>query len=270
MEVIGGHMAQISIKTDIERLKLDLSRTMRDQVLYATRLTVNKLAEVAKLRMEVKELPKLDRPTRYTLGMMRVNYANKSNLKAAVLVKDSATITKRGQYGPAAVLGHLFDGGQRRGKGFEGLLAARGIMPKGMYAVPGEGVKLDQYGNIPKPLLIQILSYIQAFDERGFKANVTADSRSRFEKRVGKKSFGGGTVQFFVAKEGDKNKLHPGIWARVRLAQGTSLKPMIMFVDDADGYKKYFDLELIVKEVVDRDLKFEFDKAMRTAMATAR
>ena len=263
-------MAQISIKTDIDKLRLTIDRVRREQVPYATRLTVNKLAEVAKLRMDVKELPKLDRPTRYTLGMMRVNYANKSNLKAAVLVKDSATITKRGQHGPAAVLGHLFEGGQRRGKGYEGLIASKGLMPKGMYAVPGEGVKLDQYGNIPKSLLIQILSYIQAFDERGFKANVTDDSRSKFEKRVGKKSFGGGTVQFFVAKKGDKRKLHPGIWARVQLAQGTSLKPMIMYVDDTDGYKRYFDLELIVKEVVERDLKFEFDKAMQTAMATAR
>jgi hypothetical protein len=264
-------MAQISIKTDVDKLKLDLDKVRRAQVPYATRLTVNKLAEVAKLRMEVKELPKLDRPTRYTLGMMRVNYANRSNLKSQVLVKDSATVTKRGMHGPAAVLGHLFDGGQqRKGKGFEGLLVSRGIMPKGMYAVPGQGIKLDQYGNIPKPLLIQILSYLQAFDERGFKANVTADSRGRFEKRVGKKSFGGGTVQFFVAKKGDKNKLHPGIWARVALAQGTSLKPMIMFVNETDGYKKYFDLDSIVKEVVDRDLRFEFNKAMEIAMATAK
>lgn len=263
-------MAQVSIKTDIDGLKRGLDKVRLQQAPYAIRLTVNKLAEVAKLRMEVKELPKLDRPTRYTLGMMRVNYANRSNLKAAVLVKDSATITKRGQYGPAAVLGHLFEGGQRRGKGYEGLLVSKGLMPKGMYTVPGEGMKLDPHGNIPKSLLIQILSYIQAFDERGFKANVTDNTRAKFEKRVGRKSFGGGTVQFFVAKKGDKVKLHPGIWARVALAHGTSLKPMIMFVDDADGYKKYFDLELIVKEVVDRDLKFEFDKAMQIAMATAR
>lgn len=264
-------MAQINIKTDIEKITRELDDVRRKQVPYAIRLTVNKLAENSKKRFELKEIPKIDRPTRYAQNMMRVDYANRSKLTSTIKVKDSALLTKRGGVGPNEVLGHLFKGGQRRGKGFEGLMRDAGILPSGMYAVPGQGVKLDQNGNIPRGLIIQLLSYFRAFKEAGFRANINdVKSRRSLERRITKKQFAGASsTNFFLVKKGDDTKLHPGIWARVGFAAGKSIKPILIFVDRA-SYKQLFDLEGLVNEVVKRDLFFEFDKAFKQALATAK
>lgn len=273
-------MAVIKIDiSEIVEFEKELLALEKKQLPFAIRLTVNKLAENSKKNMELKEIPKLDRPTRYANNMMRVQYANKTNLTATVKVKDTALLTKRGSVGPDQVLGHLFTGGQRRGKGFEGLMQRKRILPKGMYAVPGEGVMLDANGNIPKGLIVQLLSYFNAFQESGFRANMTDKSRTAFERRHRRRNYSSAqSFNFFLIPVGDKSRLWPGIWARIghefkdaegKTIRGSSIKPILMFVDRAT-YKQYFNLPAIVDKIIDRDFEFEFDKAFKHALATAK
>lgn len=263
-------MAQINIKTDFDKIAKELSAAQKKQLPYAIRLTVNKLAENSKKKFDLKEIPKIDRPTRYALNMIRVDYANRSKLTSTIKVKDRATLTKRGGVGPNEVLEHLFKGGPRRGKGFEGLMRDAGILPSGMYVVPGQGVKLDQNGNIPRGLIVQLLSYFRSFKESGYRANINdAKGRKALERRIAKKQFSGGSTNFFLVKEGDNRKLHPGIWARVGLASGKSIKPILIFVNRTN-YRRLFDLEGLVNDVVKRDLGYEFDKAFKFALSTAK
>lgn len=265
-------MAKIEIDMkEIERLAKEFDQVRKQQIPYALRLTANKLAENTKLHMETKEIPSLDRPTRYALNMMRVDYAKSNkNPVATVKVKDTAMITKRGMVGPDQVLGHLFTGGQRRGKGFEGLMQQAGILPKGMYAVPGEGVTLDAHGNIPKGLIVQLLAYFRAFQESGFRANMTTTSRAAFERRHLRKNYKSSTsFNFFLIRVGDKSRLHPGIWARVGFgAFGKAIKPILMFVNRAT-YKQYFDLPAIADMIIERDLESVFNQSLNHAIATS-
>lgn len=264
-------MAEISIKSNVDEMVKGLDAIRRKQIPYATRLTVNKLAENSKRHMVMTEIPsKLDRPTRYTLNMMRVKYASRNNLRATIKVKDSAMITKRGMSGPDEVLGHLFTGGPRRGKGFEGLMRQKGLLPSGMYAVPGEGATLDRYGNISRGLIVQLLAYFRAFQESGFRANMNDKNRSAFERRYMRKRYkSASSFNFFVTKKNDPSGLPPGIWARVGFGVGQSIKPILIFVEHTN-YQQYFDLKKTVDRIVLRDFEFEFVKSFQKAMETAR
>ncbi|MDF5999583.1 hypothetical protein P4050_14390 [Pseudomonas aeruginosa] len=65
-------------------------------------------------------------------------------------------------------------------KASERNLRARGILPAGMFVVPAEGARLDQYGNMSRGQMIQILSGLGALEYRaGFvKETSTQSARS--------------------------------------------------------------------------------------------
>lgn len=263
-------MTTINITTDIKEAQRALDVVSKRQIPYATTLMLNELAKSTKLRIEGDIKRSLDRPTNYTTNMMRIKFATKASLTSQVKVKDSATITKRGARGPDQVLGHLFEGGRRQGKGFEGLLVRSGVMPRGMWAVPGEGVTLDAYGNIERSLIIQLLAYFKSFQESGFKGNMTDKSMKSFDKRSAKKIKGASTSKYSVIKVKKPGGLHPGIWQHIGFGSGRSIKPIIMFVKKDPFYKRYFDLDKTTRQIVDRDARMEFDRAMAKAIATAK
>lgn len=263
-------MTTINISTDIKEAMRALDVVSKKQIPYATMLTLNALAETSKKQTEREIVGKLDRPTNYARNMMRIKYATKTTLTSQVKVKDSATITKRGARGPDQVLGHLFIGGRRQGKGFEGLLVRSGIMPKGMWAVPGEGAPLDQYGNIERTLIIKLLAYFNSFQESGFKANMSDKNRSAFNRRAAKQIKGATTSQYAVVKVKKPGGLHPGIWQHVGFGSGRAIKPIIMFVSKEPVYSRYFDLDNTARQIIARDATYEFDKAMAYAIATAK
>ncbi|SFI31206.1 hypothetical protein [Nitrosomonas sp. Nm34] len=269
-------MATISIEQQIEQVKRDLNQVAQKQVPFAIRLTVNKLAENAKKNFDMKELPRIDRPTRYAANMMRVQYATKTDLTSTIRVKTKSMTTKRGGFAPDEVLRHLFEGGRRINKGFEKLMQQKGMMPNGWFAVPGEGVRLDQYGNIPRTLLTQLLAYFRAFQESGFRANMTDKGKKAFERRAARDHFAAAQLtRFFTIQPGDRSKLHPGIWSKSGFFAGGKIrisrtpKPILMFVNAAH-YQRMFNLPEVVERIVNRDLNLEFNKAMEHALKTAK
>lgn len=212
---------------------------------------------------ERKEMARaFDRPTRYTLNSLYVKPATKAQLVARVWVKDS---DRAAHY----LLPQIW-GGSRPMKRFEELLRQRGIMGANERAVPGEGAKLDAYGNMSRGQIVQILSQLRTFNLAGFDANATNSKRSRakrakvkyFFARQGESRVGGGAW-----KRGDKvQHLRSGVYAKT--ARG-GLTPVLIFVKGT-GYRarlRFF--EVGRKTVADR-FRSHFANAFRHATKTAR
>lgn len=118
-------------------------------------------------------------------------------------------------------------GGQRRHKRHEIALQRAGILPPGMAIVPGEGAKMDAYGNMQAGQINQILAWFSAFGEQGYKANMTVQGRARLgrdKKRTGAKGF-----QYFALQR-QRGKLRPGIYQRFNFYGGSGIKPIMIFV----------------------------------------
>lgn len=114
---------------------------------------------------------------------------------------------------PGKVLKAQIKGGGRSAKRFEKLLRNAGYLPAGWVTAAGSGVTLDQYGNVPPSQIVQILSYLKAFPEQGYRANRSDRSdRSKPKKR------------YFVARFG--GHLQPGIYQRI----DREIKPILIFV----------------------------------------
>src|SRR5690606_25274024 len=80
---------------------------------------------------------------------------------------------------PVDVLGHHVFGGQRVAKRSEKQLQRAGLISANERVVPGDGMRLNRYGNVPPAEMVRILSAIRAFAEVGSAANITARSRAR-------------------------------------------------------------------------------------------
>jgi len=241
------------------------------QTAFATSKAINQTANAVRneLRREVGQV--FDRPTPYVVNAMRVKrYSTKSDLRAEV---GPAYLGGKG-VDPESVLHAEVFGGPRRLKRSEVALQRVGILPQGFYIVPGEGAPRDAYGNVPGSFLVQLLSYLQAMGEQGYRANMT-DKRKRQLAKVGK-SAGGfktiGGVEYFVAygnlRGGKTAHLHPGIWSR-RGIHGSDVKPVLLFVRSPQ-YRKRFDMGAIGERTVARVFRPAFDAAFVDALRTAR
>lgn len=171
-------------------------------------------------------------------------------------------------------------------KGFEKLLQARFSALQGLQAVPGKGVKLDAYGNLPGSLYNQILSSLQA--QRDGYTNTMDRSLTR-RIRAGKK------VDYFVGRPGHGSQ-PLGVWARsykllaappdgrVRAARGTTvtlafgkkmqghyiatkITPVLLFVRPA-SYKPRLGFYRMVQDLVDQQYAEIFRAAIERAIAT--
>lgn len=113
------------------------------------------------------------------------------------------------------------------------------------YYVPGRGVRLNAYGNIPGSTITQILSSLKAFPEVGYLANVTAQSRKR-NKRI---------RNFFIARNDQKN-LKPGVYER--MANG-SIKPVLIFIG-SPSYRVRLRWFEVIRDSVNRNIQRRFDE----------
>ena len=249
-------MATINIRANVKEAIRALDVVSKKQIPFATKNMLNALAKSTKAQTEIDIKRNLDRPTDYAKRMIGMKYANKINLTAQVNVIGSVT------KGQERVLGHLFAGGKRKGKGFEGALVSKGIMPRGFYAMPGQGAPLDFYGNIKRSFIKQLIDYLTA--------NRVIKKSAQFENRQRKQVKGATTSQYFVVNQKKQGGLPLGIWQHIGFGLGKALRPVIIFVSREPVYGRYFDLEKTAKQVINRDAANEFDKAMAYAISTAK
>lgn len=147
-------------------------------------------------------------------------------------------------------------GGGRRHKRHEVALQRAGILPSGMFVVPGEAAQIDAYGNMNKGQINQILSWFRAFGEQGYRANMvdkTRDRLGRGSKRTGTRGF-----SYLVLPRG-RGKLLPGIYQRVVTGFGSALRPVMVFVR-APRYSQRYDFYSVAKKAAVAQLNKSFSQ----------
>ncbi|MBL8360711.1 MAG: hypothetical protein JNN18_09485 [Rubrivivax sp.] len=191
-----------------------------------------------------------DRPTAYTLGGVASTTATAAKPEAEVFIKDRSTGGGR----PASTfLAAQVRGGARKAKGFERLLQGKGLMPDGWRAVPGAGAKLDQYGNLDRTQLGQILSQLRVSSRvKGLGAG---------SKGIAAQRKAGG--RFFAVLPGRKGA-RPGIYQRE--FAGKSITPVLIFVPSA-VYSAQFPFAQIAAEIARQRIGPNVERAIRESAA---
>ena len=213
----------------------------------------------AKVRDDLRESMSstLDRPTPYTLGALGMQGATASNLEAQVFLKDD----RAGSGTPATkYLLPQVEGGKRSAKRFERALQLAGHLPSGWFVTPGEGARLDAYGNISKGQIIQVLSQLRITLTAGFTRNLSFDPK---KQRAAVKKAGG---RFFVIKPGTKGAA-PGVYIR-DLHQRT-ITPIFKFVQRA-GYQKRFNFYAVANQVSEARLQQNIELAIKQSLGRLR
>lgn len=230
----------------------------------ATQRALLKTAEAVRDAENAEMRRVFNNPTRWTLGAMKVKATSKMAVSVGILDPD-------GYYKRAAnYLGAQVGGGDRRLKAFEKSLQARGVMPKGWFAVPGEGAKLDAYGNMGPGQIRQILSWFDAAENWAGSTQNMGDKGRDKRRKGGRKSYG---FEYFVAQPGMRrtfvrksgksgtHAMQPGIYMRVFAGFGTAIKPILIFVKGA-RYQARLNFEKVARDTADAVFQAEFSKAI--------
>ena len=270
----------LSIDCNAEKVAVFVMDIAQKQIPFATLRTLTQLASKTRKAVYDEMDLVLDLPLkRFTLQSMGVTPATfASGPVSKVFLKDDPL--KRQD----KAFGHLFRGGERRWKNMEGALLRKGLMPPGMYAVPGGACPIDQYGNIPPSFVRSILSYFQALNEgnmlqktKELKSSKRKDPKTGFMRIHGKEyfiSFGNNKMAGRIAP---KNKgvyqqyqhLAAGIYSRTG-THGVDISPIIMFVPKKRPYRKYIDLHLLGERVLNQNKQQFFAQNLADAIAGSR
>lgn len=241
-------MISISVRTDIQQLVRKLDSVQREQVPFAASRAINAVAIDVQAAISDETRAKLDaKPFTTGRGALYVQRSNKRRLMAEVGFK---TIQAR-------YMQYQVAGGRRSHKGFEGALRGLGVLPPGFVTVPGAGIRLDGYGNIPRRVLTEILGQLRSrkgtFQGRGKRLTLRAP---------------------FVVLPGNRAErtkhLAPGIWQRINDAEGTgTLRPLILYIDGAD-YRARIDLQRTANNTVAARFSGHMRAELAAALASAR
>lgn len=288
----------------MDRLELqtpDLTRALRrienvqKQARFAQARALNSTAFDLRARIQERMRAVFDRPTPYIVDSIWVGKkADPESLEAWVYPRE------RGGKGvdPARVLLAQVTGGRRRAKRFEVALQRIGVLPAGMGTVPAKWVVAshgDGFGNVKGSFIVRLLSYLQAFGEQGYRANMSEKKRKAIAKtgrrfQNGQVIVRGGLklkglaqirgVEYFVSmgpgewtgrrswRNGKRQHLARGIWQRSGI-HGSDVKPVFLFVP-LPAYSKRLDLPVLAREVVAERYPQHFEAEFARALASAR
>jgi len=197
---------------------------------------LNKTAPIilAELREEMKQV--FDKPTPYALNGFRVLYSKPANPVLGIKLKDEQV---RGGSRAVNFLGPEIEGGNRSQKRTERAFIAKGTLAEGAYLMPGKGAQKDQYGNMSRQQIQQILADVRAY---------------RDEKQRSKKRSGRGGQQYFIGRE-FKSGLGRTIFRGVT---GRAI-PVLVPVKNV-SYKKRFDFFGTVSKAFDDNIEKIYDE----------
>jgi hypothetical protein len=211
-----------------------------------------------------------DRPTPWIVNspwVERVKAEQGSLMNMAVLPTHDRKSGGKTGVDPQQVLQTQEFGGRRADKKSEVRLRVIGLLPTGYQTsipdnpYPGSA---DEYGNIRGAFMQRLLSYLQAYDEQGYKANMKRRAKEKFEGAAAYSNIktrkqhmlrqqrffvvqprssivdseiretlpspdGRGEKSLIYSRANDKTHLAPGIWA-ARGTHGVDVRPVLMFV----------------------------------------
>lgn len=237
----------------------------RQQAREAFALALNDTGRAGRLPM-VKHLQgSFDNPTKWIANSPKYRAATASNLSLAILpTVDTRNAPSRGGKAgvdPQYILQAQEHGGRRADKRSEVALRRAGILPPGMQtAIPTDPFpgSDDGHGNLRGAFVQQLLSYLQAFGEQGYKANMTAKTKASVQrgtkKTAGRRYF----VTYGRMRDGRASNLPAGIWASTGSA-GAIIKPVLMFTRPGT-YKPRISMERLANSM---DLQATLEKKLR-------
>lgn len=235
----------------------DLTDFEKRRLPFATSLAVNRIAELVWQTNRTAAQNVFDRPRKQTINAIKYRRSDyrKEPIEARVFVQD---FVPKGT-APEKYLQHQAAGGPRADKPSELGLMSAGILPQGMQTVPGKGVRLNQYGNIPGTLMQQVLSRVRGLRESGYQGNETDTSRAKRKRK-------GGSREFFVQNgrtpQGKRRaRLAAGIYERVK----GGVKSILRFVAKPQ-YRPRYDIFGISSKVFNRRYPDIFKAALEEAM----
>lgn len=239
-------MMQVKIN-GLDQLRKQLAEfsDRRFAAAIATALTRSGKHAQEQLRSEMQQT--LDRPTPFTLNALRLWPARADKLEASVGFRDDG----RGGVNASHYLMPNVEGGSRRTKRVEAALLAIGALPPGWFAVPGQGAKLDAFGNMERGQVIQILSQLRVTMTAGHDRNMSHDAR----KQIAAQRKAGG--RFFVMPIG--SKVQPGVYQREMF--GKSITPVLVFVRKPT-YRARFDFWGKAKSIAEARLPVEIQRSV--------
>lgn len=241
---------KIEINADSKAVQQYFDNLSKKHLPFARFMAVNKIAMEVKDQAyrDMKGLFDRPRPD-YTLQSLDVTKAKYADFRSQKEV--SARVDVTDYKGQDKYIGHHFTGSADRAfKKFEARLMYAGILPKGMMAVPGKAMPLDQFGNPDRTLILQILRYLQAFNFIGDTQNMKEKGKAKFRKKYSDAAVGAGFEVIVSSGKGKMRHLFPGIYFRYQFAVGSSLKPMLMFVRRTKGYRRKVYLDEITDKVM--------------------
>lgn len=264
---------------NLDRVRDTLNKLSGKQAREAYAKAINDAAYKVRREMQADMARSFDRVTPFIQRSPKVFEATADKLSASI----APTLDTRnrpstgGKVGvdPQKVLQAQEHGGRRRDKRSEVALRRVGILPAGWQTAiplnpyPGSD---DGRGNLRGAFLQQLLSYMQAYSEQGYRANMTDKRKAKLRnqqgigniaaKKVYKTTLG---VRYFVSYGRMRgHHLAPGIWA----AKGThdvDVKPVLMFVR-TPTYQPRLSMERIaqaadVQDYLDRRVRFRIREA---------
>lgn len=261
-------VARVRVDVSMAVHKLDLiEREGRFAAWTAVKATVDDMRSGLK-----KEMVRVfDRPTRMTLDSLYGKYPSRTSYRqpnvpmlGEVGVKDEVYVPMKGRWKLPAIkfLAPQIYGGARQLKGFEIMLQKRGIMPKHLYAVPGEAMQLDAYGNMNRGQLIQILSHFDTWKSEQTIGN--SGTKGRAKRRKGTRSKRG-KIYFAVWRSG--LNFRPGIWESVSTSFGWSTPRCVIAYVRRPDYRQRFRFHELGEEIRDREFPINWRWAKRDALA---
>lgn len=261
----------ISVKIDGMQATLATLSGNQKQIGYAASRALNSLAFDAMRagRSQMREF--LDRPTNYALTAWRVRRKAKPSDLATVVGWSDALSSKRIQEGQDAgaeyYLAQHWKGGGRKLKAYERHLRQTGILPAGMFTVPGKAATdlgmMDAHGNMKPSVIVAIMSAVGGLDELGYSANATIRQSKRMSANALAKR-----RTYWVGKPGVNTPL--GIWMiDEKFSARGRLRPVLIFVR-APKYRARLSIDKIHSQVVTAGWKTAFEKELLAALRTAR
>lgn len=230
---------QIDIRSNVREVSRWLTDAQKKQVPFATILAMTMTAKDVKAEEILTMKRVFDRPTPYALNALRVKPATKQSLIASVEFKEfGGTPAKR-------FLNPEVHGGARSRKSHERQLGS--LMRGASYAIPGNTVPRDAYGNVKGAFFKRVLSQLKVSTDP-FQ-NVTGSKRSK----RGRKS-----SAFFIPKKGG------AVYER----KGRAITPVLIFTR-APVYRKRFPFYEIAAKVVAAKFAPNFKIAFERAMASS-
>ncbi len=233
----------------------------------ATAKALTRLATGARTEVMTRMETLFDKPTPFTVKSIRYEMATRESLESRVYISDAAATGRS----PHKYLGPEIEGGDRHYKRAEKALIAKGIMRPGQWIMPAEGMPLDAYGNIPGPMMVQILSRLSAFGEMGYRANVSQRMLRKLKKskmasrrlanaKNGDRVYGG--TEYFVKRDRGGQP-----WGIFKLISKGRVVPILYFANRNPVYPARFPFEQMVKKHADANFQKEMMRALMEEIA---